>query len=212
MNHIIKRLATFVAVAGLGFVSAAGVASAAKPVDGAERVKSNETFQDPGFAEFLSFACGVANVDVTVTEKLDIWVSEAGASGHANVKTVITNTDTGQYVTQSVANQFASSATEVVGDDGLLHVDAVDVNKGLALKWQAPGQGVIVRDAGNITILTSLVVDLSIDPEVADPVISFEQTIDSKGPHPWAEQGFGPTPEQAEAICGAIGGTDVFGG
>lgn len=210
MNRFMMRLATIATATALLFVVSAGAASAAKPVDGAERIKINETFQDPGFAGFLSFACGVPNLDVTVTERSDFWAGPEGASGHSTVKVVITNTDTGQYLVQSYANRFSTSSTETFADGDLLTIRFVDTNQGLAQKWHAPGLGVIVRDAGNVTIRGTVVIDTTIDPAVADPTVSFEVDIESKGKHPWAEQGFEPTPDQAAAICGAIGGTDLL--
>ena len=178
----------------------------AMPVEDAVRVKETIVFENTGFADFLSDACGVPNVTVMTTEKVNLWVGNGTEVGHVGFTTVITNSDTGQYIVESASFRIETTFSETLGSDGLLTIDFEDTFTGVPIKWRAPGQGVIARDAGSINFAGQLVIDTTIDPAVEDPVVSFNEVITQKGPHPFADN-FGPTDEQAEAFCTAIGGT-----
>jgi hypothetical protein len=199
-----KRVSV-VAIMALGLLAATMPAAHAKPVKDGIRVKHTHQFEDPFFADFLEVECGVPNLRVDVIEKVNLWEAEGRVFGHVGVKARVTNTDTGQWAVQSFSIQIDQNFAETLSDDGLLTITFDDTYTGLDTKWHAPGQGVIVRDAGSINFVGEVVIDTTI--EDGDPLVSIMEEIITKGPHPWvAEQGGGPTPEQGAAICGALGG------
>ncbi len=204
MKRSTTRLAATI-IAAIALVMTVAPAAQAKKAQPIAIEKFNETFEDPFFGGFLAQECNVAEVTATVTEKGRVKIFENGATGHVNIRVVLENPATGQRIIQSFSNTFSDFDAETFRDDGLLEVHIQSSNTGLAQKWHAPGVGVIVRDAGQIEFDTVLLIDPTI--EDGDPVIDVMESFTSKGPHPWAENGFGPTPEQGAAICGALGGS-----
>lgn len=69
---------------------------------------------------------------------------------------------------------------------------------GLPLKGIVPGEGVIIRDAGRITEIVTVVLDLETGAELS---VSGQFTDDVSGPHPFAEL----TPAERDAVfCDAL--------
>lgn len=204
MNNIRGRRIVVPTLAVLASLAWGGVVGAV-PSDVLFVDEFDEKFSDDVYAEFLESACGVEDVAVEVHAAGRVRVYSWGAIGFERVTARATNARTGQYFVQAYRNHFEYAATETLGGDGLVYVDVETTYSGLAQQFRAPGVGVIVRDAGTIGFEVSLVVDPMRPP--GEEVIEVVETFDARGPHPWAEQGQEPTPEQATAICGALGGT-----
>lgn len=202
MKTITRAVAAVTAIAGTT-LAAAGPAHAV-PSDVVFVDKFDETFSDDGFASFLEAGCNVADVHVEVRAKGRVQVYEDGATGFESGTARAVNTETGEYFVQTYHNHFSFESSETIREDGLHEVEIHEVYRGLAEQFRAPGLGVVVRDAGNIAVDVELLIDPTADPE--EQIREVVETFTIKGPHPWAEQGFGPTAEQAIAICGAIGG------
>ena len=202
MDTITRALAASAAIVGTTFVATS--TAHAVPSDVLFVDKFDETFPDDDFASFLETECNVADVHVEVRAKGRVQVYEDGATGFDSGTARAVNTETGEYFVQTYHNHFSFESFESIREDGLHEVEIHEVYRGLAEQFRAPGLGVIVRDAGNVAVDVELLLDPTADPE--DQLLDVVETFNIKGPHPWAEQGFGPTAEQAIAICGAIGG------
>lgn len=204
MKRCFTKISSLVVVlAVLVGVGAVSPAAAERP---AERFTFTDTFsvEDPFFAA----ACGLENVVVDGVVKVQLNFFEDGSARiHENGMITFTNPESGDqvFLTFVRAIKDASPIESVDGD--LLTIVYDTTFNGLPEKWQAPRMGVIVRDAGSLTIRHTLVIDLTIDPEVEDPVVSFtEEIIDENGPHPIANQGFQLNDDEWSQVCSALGG------
>ncbi|HEX2155211.1 MAG TPA: hypothetical protein VHL52_14695 [Acidimicrobiia bacterium] len=121
---------------------------------------------------------------------------------HFNDHIVSTDPDTGKVllVERNSANVFSQPVVEVIDEEaGTLTVMFEDTVRGVPLKWRIPGEGVILLDAGTVTITGTVVFDLA-----TDEVISFEETFsDLHGPHPSLTE---PESEIGALFCGAMEG------
>lgn len=203
-TRLMKVSSTLAVLAVLVGVGAVSPAAAERP---AERIKFTDTFSDE--APFFAEACGIETVTVDGVVKVQLNFFEDGSARiHENGSITFTNAATGDQVFLSFVRAVQDSSPVESIDGDLLTIVHETTFNGLPEKWQAPGMGVIVRDAGLLTTRHTIVIDLTIDPEVEDPVVSFtEEIIDQSGPHPIADQGFQLNDDQLTQICSALGGT-----
>lgn len=159
-----------------------------------------EKFEDvfgPERDPFLSDVCGFdVFVEVHVKGKFTLF-DDLSAKEHVNVHVVFTNPETGAaFLERDAFTVFSDPVSETVEDD-ILTVRFSDTFKGLPLKWMQPGNGVLIRDAGQVTFEVTIVIDLMTGEE-----ISFDEQISIvKGPHPFLDLSF----EETDAIgCGAL--------
>jgi hypothetical protein len=74
------------------------------------------------------------------------------------------------------------TTTDIVHDDGV--ESWVGTFRGLPGKFSAPGFGVVVRDAGNVAVARTLVVNDPDDPDDPDDDEFFQEITFEHGPHP----------------------------
>lgn len=197
-THTYIRLVVATLAALLGLIAAALPAQAGRD-DVIEVDKFNETFEEPFAAMDFEQICGVDNLQAIITVKGRAVIYENGVDAHVNFELVWTDLDNGNRLQVSWAeNTEIRGTVEIV--DGVETIDETQVTRGLWEKWQAPGHGVIVRDAGQVTFDRMIMFDAE-----TGEFLGFEEAFATKGPHPLIEAG-GPFPTYGDAICGALGG------
>ena len=109
------------------------------------------------------------------------------------------STHPGLLIERNASNVFSEPVVEAIDEEaGTLTATFVNTFRGAPFKWQIPGEGVIILDAGTVTITTTVVTDLATGEE-----ISFEVAYsDMHGPHPSL---FQSESEWTEMFCGAMG-------
>ena len=147
--------------------------------------------------EFLSDVCGI-----------DVYVSGEGkgtftayADGfitdHFNTRFVFTSPDTGETLIRMDGATVRAQGEEVFDPaTETLTITFREEFYGLPAKWSKPGEGTLMRDAGIAVFDGTVVLDVS-GPE--PEVISFDETITTKGPHPELET------DVLAFICSALG-------
>ena len=161
-----------------------------------ERWSFEETHQD----EMLTEVCGT-----------DIYHSHSGNGkvkfyedgrivDHFNVVTTYWNPATGDTVIRQEAATFRGKGVETFDPETMtLTIEFEDTFVGLPSKYMKPGEGVLWRDAGKVTFNGTIVLDVSGDePEL----ISIDETLDIKGPHPELTSDFEIL---IGILCGALG-------
>jgi hypothetical protein len=191
---------------GAGLVVVALVATAAPTAlaAGGGRPLEQERFDERFIEEpdlFVLDECGVE-----VRTEFHFWGSftlypDMTARTHVNDHIASSDPATGEVllVERNSTNVFSEPVVEIFDEEaGTLTVMFEDTYRGAPIKWRVPGEGVILLDAGTVTINLTLVIDLA-----TDEIISFEETFsDLHGPHPSLTQ---PDSEQMEIFCGAMG-------
>jgi hypothetical protein len=127
---------------------------------------------------------------------------DGSAKVHENVDIVSSDPTSGEIllIERNTINVFSEPVVEIVDEDaGTLTLVFDDTFVGLPLRWMVPGQGVLIRDAGIVTLESTVVLDLETGEE-----ISFEQaTPDVRGPHPFLDLS---DVEAMSIFCGAMSG------
>lgn len=163
-----------------------------------------ERFDDRFVEEPEAFVLDVCGVEVRT--EFHFWGNftlypDMTARTHINADIVSTDPATGEVllVERNSGNMFSEPVVEIIDEEaGMLTVMFEDTFRGVPLKWRVPGEGVILLDAGTVTLTGTVVIDLA-----TDEVISFEVTLsDLHGPHPSLTQ---PESETTDIFCGAMG-------
>ena len=195
MKKRLRLLVTFVSVLGLLVVLApAALAGQGKPI---ERVKS--TFEEPlERDDFLSEVCGIeVYVEGSGRDAVNIY-EDGSMVVHFGSTFILHSPDTGETLYRTEAAKFSAEPETEVFDPvaETLTISFEDTFTGLPAKWAKRGEGVLLRDAGWVTFQGTVVLDVSGDePEV----ISFDETITQRGPHPELET------DVVAFICEALG-------
>ena len=195
MRRRLRRLVTFISVLGLLVVLApAALAGQGKPI---EREKS--TFEEPLFRDdFLSDACGIeVYVEGSGRDIFNLY-EDGSLVVHFGSTFIVHSPDTGETLYRTEAAKLsAAPETEVFDPEaGTLTISFEETFTGLPAKWSKRGEGTLLRDAGWVTFQGTVVLDIS-GPE--PEVISFEETITQRGPHPELET------DVVAFICDALG-------
>lgn len=99
----------------------------------------------------------------------------------------------------TLSTGFQSPVVEVVDEQaGTLTVTFKTTYRGVPYKWRIPGEGVILADAGTVTVAFTVVTDLATGEFISDEVTY----SDLHGPHPSLSQS---ESEWTELFCGAMG-------
>jgi hypothetical protein len=188
-------------IAATMLVLSAMPASAAAPL---HRDSWNDQFsmRDSGIEQ----GCGVDHVVAHHRHKGHAAIYEDGrVEVREQFEIVYENQANGAYVRQSFADALTIGPENTTLEGDLLTIEFSDTLRGNQMKWQAPGVGVILMDAGVINVSGTVIIDLTITD--GDPVISFELNVLPKaGQFSWAVNGFWFTPEQGAAVCEALRG------
>lgn len=178
----------------VGTLAPAALAGQGKPI---EREKS--TFEQPlERDDFLSDVCGI-EVYVEGSGRYTFNLFEDGSAvEHYGSTFIVHSPDTGETLYRTEAAKFnAAPETEVFDPEAeTLTVSFDETFTGLPAKWSKRGEGVLLRDAGWARFQQTVVLDVS-GPE--PEVISFEQTVTVRGPHPELET------DVVAFICDALG-------
>lgn len=163
--------------------------------------KERYSFEDPAHKDdFLSDVCGT-DIYASASGKGTVKFYENGRIvDHFNVTTKHWNPATGDVVIRQEAATFRGMGVEVFDPETMtVTITFEDTFTGLPSKWMKPGEGLLWRDAGKVTFAGTIVLDVSGDePEL----ISFDETVDIKGPHPELTEDFEVL---VGILCGALG-------
>ena len=154
----------------------------------------------PFLDEFLQANCGA---DIYITYNFKVKYSEyadGSVRQHINYTWAMTNPSNGAEVIETAAfNIWAAPVAEFFDfDAGTLTLVFNEIVRGTPFKWRQKGVGVFLHDAGDLTIKTTLVIDLA-----TGETVDFSQDVTSHGPHP---QFFISDTEQTAIICNALTG------
>jgi hypothetical protein len=193
-RSLIVFVLTFGVVVGtLGPALAAG--------QGAPVVQERYSFEDGWYADFWSDVCGI-DVFVEMSVKGKVKFYEDGAiADKVNVWQVFSSPDTGELLIFQSAHTYRTLAFEEYDEEtGYTTITWDDSYIGLASKWYKPGEGVLMRDAGQLRGVGTAVVDFS-NPD--EPVlISLDEDVSVKGPHP---EHFTEFDDFVAMVCAALG-------
>ena len=165
-----------------------------------EHERFDERFVEEPDAQVLDL-CGVE-----VRTEFHYWgsftlYSDMSARTHQNTEIVATDPSTGEVLlVERNASQVSSEPVVEIVDEGAGTLTATfeATFRGVPFKWRIPGEGVIILDAGTVTMTFTVVTDLETGEE-----ISFEVAYsDVHGPHPSHSQS---EIEWTEMFCGAMG-------
>ena len=145
-------------------------------------------------------ACGVEVRSETRVRGHFVLYGDLSARTHLNFEIVYADPETGDVLAiERDAETFFDDAplSETVDEDaGTRTVVFESTLAGLPFRAIVPGEGVLLRDAGRITFLTTVVFDLATGEE-----LSFEEEVtDVRGPHPFIEL----TPEERIALLCSV--------
>jgi hypothetical protein len=167
---------------------------------------AREQIDDRFVDEIDPFALDVCGVEVRVEGR--IWghvvlYSDESARRHLNIEIIWSDPETGDVLlVERDAETFFEEApiSQTVDEQaGTLTIVFEAKITGLPLKGVVPAEGVLIRDAGWITQLVTVVLDL----ETGEEISVADQFLDVRGPHPFAEL----TPAERDALfCTAISG------
>jgi hypothetical protein len=163
----------------VGTLGPAAVAGQGAPV-----VQERYSFEfGPEYDEFLSDVCGI-DVYVEGHGKGTFKLYENGkVVDHYNTTEVFSSPDTGERVIRKAAATYRGTSSEEFDEETMIATITYDDSYvGLPSKWFKPGEGVLLRDAGQLRAIGTAVVDFS-NPD--EPVlISLDEEVMVKGPHP----------------------------
>src|SRR3954453_11995746 len=156
------------------------IATFAVLVGTASAAKSIEQFHDRFTDRYSTELCGIAvDVVAVVTSNYTLYTDESFKNTFS-IRNTITNPATGKSVLTSAAGQ--SSGPPPIIDETARTITFVSTYKGLPERVQTPHGGVLLREAGIITIASTF--DL-------DPGEFISRThIVTSGPHPDADSDF----------------------
>lgn len=154
---------------------------------------------DPDF--FVLDVCGVeVATEFHFFGKFTLF-GDMSSKLHVNVDIQTVDPGTGAILLREkdALNVFSEPVVEILDETaGTLTIMFEDTVTGNPFKWLVPGEGVLIRDAGQVTFSGTVVIDLA-----TGDVISFDEEISIKGPHP----GLDLSEEEILAIfCGAMAG------
>jgi hypothetical protein len=182
----------------------AAPAFAGAPAAGASRRPVlREQIDDRFVEEQDPFALDVCGVEALVEGRVwghSVQYGDMTVRQHLNIEFTWSDPQSGQtlLVERDAETFFQVPISETVdADAGTLTVVYETRITGLPLKGVVPGEGVILRDAGWIEEVATVVVDLA-----TGEVVSVDgRFLDSRGPHPFAEL----TPAERDAVfCTAL--------
>jgi hypothetical protein len=205
-----RRRALLGSVLGVALIALASgpatTASAARH-DAAEgrqplvREQIDERFVD----EIDPFALDVCGVAVRAEGRVRghfVQYGDLTARQHLNIEITWSDPQTGDtlFVERDAETFFQVPMSETVDEDaGTITVVYETTITGLPLKGLVPAEGVLIRDAGWIIELTTVVVDLATGEEISVD----GRFLDFRGPHPFAAL----TPTERDAVfCQALVG------
>ena len=120
---------------------------------------------------------------------------------HENVEIVSSEPGSGDtlLIERNTVNRTSAPPKELIDEDaGTVTLMFDDLFVGLPLRWLIPGQGTLIRDAGTVRFITTVVLDLDTGQEIA-----FEQeTTGVRGPHPYSEL---TDSEATNLLCDVLG-------
>ncbi|MPZ72103.1 MAG: hypothetical protein GEU74_02540 [Nitriliruptorales bacterium] len=151
------------------------------------------------------FVLEVCGLEVRVQGRIRghfVLYGDLTARRHLNIEFIWSDLESGDtlFVERDAETFFEVPISETVDEQaGTLTLVFETLITGLPLKGMVPGEGVVIRDAGRITQLVTVVLDL----ETGDEISVDEQFVDVRGPHPFAEL----TPDERDAVfCNALAG------
>jgi hypothetical protein len=124
------------------------------------------------------------------------------ARQHLNIEFISSDANTGDIVfIERDAETFFQVPISETTDEQAGTVTLVYETKitGLPVRGRVPGEGVFLRDAGWVTEVATVVLDL----ETGEHLSVDAEFVDSRGPHPFVEL----TPAERDALfCSAVAG------
>lgn len=178
------------------FATAAGAESGRKPL-------LREQIDDRFVEEPDQYALEACEVEVRIEGRVRghfVLHGDLTARRHLNIEFTWSDLQSGALllVERDAETFFERPISETVDEHaGTLTLVFESIIVGLPLKGMVPGEGVIIRDAGRITEIVTVVLDLQTGEEIS---VSGQFT-DVRGPHPFAEL----TPAEREALfCDAL--------
>ena len=128
--------------------------------------------------------------------------SDMSARTHLNVSGGSVSSATGEVllVERTSTTTFSQPEIQIIDEEAeTLTQIFEDTIRGVPFKWRVPGEGVVLLDAGTVTLHVTVVSDLA-----TEELISFDVEItDVHGPHPALTQ---PESELIEIFCAAMQG------
>ena len=150
-----------------------------------------ERYHDRFTETFSDQLCGVGvDVELRVNNNFSLY-ADWSAKGTGSTRGVATNPLNGKSVVISTAGQFSDAAPVI--DEAAGTITFNPTSKGLPLKIQTDGGGVLLRDAGLISFADTF--DLQ-----TGELLSTQTTV-NHGPHPEADTDF---TEACDVISGAL--------
>ncbi len=158
------------------------------------------TFEETHHDDFLSEVCGTDIYHSHLGKGKVKFYEDGRIVDHFNVQTTFWNPATGDVVIRQEAATFRGMGVETFDPETMtLTIEFEDTFVGLPSKYMKPGEGVLWRDAGQVTFKGTVVLDVSGEfPEL----ISFEEDLEMKGPHPELTTDFDVL---IGILCGALG-------
>jgi len=201
-GHRISQMVVGIAMAGL----LAGVsAPAAMAADDSRKPIVREQI-DETFAEDIDpFALEVCGVELRLDGRIRgqfVLYGDFTARTHLNIEFISSDPVTGEvvFIERDAETFFDEPISETVDEEaGTLTIVFERTIAGLPLKGQVPHEGVLIRDAGRVTAIVTVVLDLETGAELSVD----EQFSEVRGPHPFLE--LSPA-ERDELFCNAVDG------
>jgi hypothetical protein len=198
----IGRLLVAIGMMGVLVGVSAPVATAAeesrKPI---VREQIDETIVE----EIDQFALDVCGVELRLDGRVRgqfVLYGDNTARTHLNIEFVWSDPDTGEvvFIERDAETFFDVPISESVDEDaGTLTLVFERTITGLPLKGMVPQEGVLLRDAGRLTLIATVVLDL----ETGEELSVDEEILDVRGPHPFLE--LSPA-ERDELFCDVVTG------
>lgn len=193
-----RRAAGLLAGVFVAALIAGGAPAAANAAGESRKPLLRETI-DERFAEetdpFALEACGVElRLDGRIWGQFVLY-GDMTARQHLNIEFVSSDPSTGEVVLiERDAETFVQVPISETVDEEAGMVTLVYETKiaGLPIKGRVPGEGVVIRDAGWIIEIATVVLDLHTGEQLS---VQAEFT-DVRGPHPFSEL----TPEERDAL------------
>jgi hypothetical protein len=198
----ISRLMVVIAMAGLLVGVSAPAAMAAddsrKPI---VREQIDETFAED-IDQFVLQVCGVElRLDGRIRGQFVLY-GDFTARTHLNIEFVSSDPVTGEvvFIERDAETFFDVPISETVDEGaGTLTLVFERTIAGLPLMGLVPHEGVPIRDAGRVTAIVTVILDLETGAELSVD----EQFTAVRGPHPFLE--LSPA-ERDEVFCNAVAG------
>jgi len=196
-----RLLAGIVVTALVSGVSAAAASAAGEGRKPLLREKVDERFTE----EVDPFALDVCGVELRLDGR--IWgqfvlYGDMTARQHLNIEFISSDPSTGDivFIERDAETFFQVPISETVDEQaGTLTLVYETRITGLPLKGRVPGEGVLSRDAGWVTEVATVVLDLATGEQLSVET----EFVDFRGPHPFVEL----TPVERDALfCSAVAG------